>query len=679
MDLSKYLGMFISESREHVQRMEDLALRLEQSPDDRPAVDDFFREAHSVKGMAASMGFQGLARVSHRMEDLLNYFRAGRALDGAAAELLLGGIDFLRRSVDAIDSGGTTDLEAPELVGRMEDYALGLEGARTPEKRRGAPVAPIVPAGGEEHLVSLVLDLEPDAPMPSVRAYVTLNRLAEVGQLVESNPTVEEIKAGQFGGTMTVVLRTRMNPGQVEALAAGLPDVSKVVGVAHDAPEAAEAAPRSPEPSPGAALSPRGGPVAPVAAPSRLRPVPPPEFRPAAPPPAGGGRTGVLRIEARMLDNLIAQVGELTMAKAALLHESRDVEAGPLRDAVHRLEALVSNLQEQALQLRMMPLALIADRFPRAVRDLAKQRGKEVQFEVMGTDIELDRAILELLPDPILHILRNAADHGIEPPDVRRSRGKPPTGRIRLEATREREGVVLRIVDDGRGMDPAALRAKGIALGLIRPDQAEALTDEEALLLVTLPGFSTAEGVSEVSGRGVGMDVVRSTIETLRGSLHIASVLGQGSVITLRLPLTLAIIDVLLVGVGEERYALPIGQVLQTVEFSERNVQRAQGQELIPWGSELIPLVRLRAALGAPPPADGNGGGATPPGREATGLAVVAEVRGRPVGMAVDRLFGYDDVVVKPLGKALRGIRGFTGVTILGDGEMVLILDPNTL
>jgi two-component system chemotaxis sensor kinase CheA len=386
----------------------------------------------------------------------------------------------------------------------------------------------------------------------------------------------------------------------------------------------------------------------------------------------------LLRIEARLLDDLIDQVGELTMAKAALLHESRTIGAGPLRDAVHRLEALVSHLQGQALQLRMMPLGLIADRFPRAVRDLAKQRGKEVQFEVSGADIELDRAILELLPDPILHILRNAVDHGIEPPDLRRSRGKPAAGRVRLEAAREREGVVLRIADDGRGMDPAALRAKGIALGLLRPEQAEALTDEEALLLVTLPGFSTAEEVSDVSGRGVGMDVVRSTIEALRGSLHIASVVGQGTAITLRLPLTLAIIDVLLVGVGEERYALPIAQILQTIEFSERHIQRAQGQELIPWGPELIPLVRLRAALGAPAPG-GDGGGPAPAAREAGGLAVVAEVRGRPVGMAVDRLFGYDDVVVKPLGKALRGVRGFAGVTILGDGEMVLILDPNTL
>lgn len=302
------------------------------------------------------------------------------------------------------------------------------------------------------------------------------------------------------------------------------------------------------------------------------------------------------------------------------------------------------------------------------MRDLARKRGKEVQFEVIGKETELDRAILEELPDPLLHIFRNCIDHGIEPAEERVRNGKTPTGTIRLEAGKERESVIIRVQDDGRGMDPGKIRRAALERGVISQKQHDALTDTETLYLITIPGFSTAKEVSDVSGRGVGMDVVKSAVETLRGTLQIDSVVGQGSSITLKLPLTLAIVAVLLIEVGGEEYALPVSTIEQVVEVRREEVQHAQGRDLIAWEGELVPLLSLGILLGC---AETRAAPYCP--------VVLTEMRGRLVGLAVDRLIGYREVVVKSLGKALKGLRGIAGVTILGDGTTVLILDPNTL
>jgi two-component system chemotaxis sensor kinase CheA len=358
----------------------------------------------------------------------------------------------------------------------------------------------------------------------------------------------------------------------------------------------------------------------------------------------------------------------LVTAKGSLLEASQTVASRTLTETVDRVDSLVKCLQQQAMKLRMMPLELIADRFPRAVRDLARKRGKEIHFEILGKEIELDRAILEELPDPLLHIFRNSIDHGIEPPEERVRKGKSPTGTVRLEANKERESVVIRVSDDGRGMDPAVIRRVALERGFITRELHDSLTDDEVLNLITVPGFSTAKEVTDVSGRGVGMDVVKATIESLRGGVVIESVVGQGSTFTLKLPLSLAVVAVLLIEVGGERYALPVSYVEQILEVPADDIQRSQGQELIARDGILLPLVRLGRILGCP-----QEGSRTNP------LVVLCMIRGRLMGVAVDRMVGYREVVVKSLGKALKGVRGFAGVTILGDGSTVLILDINTL
>jgi two-component system chemotaxis sensor kinase CheA len=678
MDMSKYVKMYVSESQDRLQRMDGLLLTLEQGSGDRGAIDTLFREAHSIKGMSASMGYEELAKVSHRMEDFLEQFRGGTgALERRGVDILFAGVDLLRRAVEEIAAGSAPTLASDEYLAKMASLML-VEAPRPAAPRETAPVPSASPGSAprvgssERSQFAVDLRIAPDAPLPSARAYITLRRVRDLGELIRSSPTVEQVQSGQFSGALSILVATARSAGEVQAFLAGLPDVASVVvrpaegGAAP--PSAAPAAPEGVQPSP-------AGPAEPAERPRADAVRPPAETTPpiapaVAPSPAAPPRrpATMMRVDTRLLDDLMDQVGELVTANGSLLDVSHGIDSPRLHESAGRVEGLVKALQQQAMKLRMMPLELIADRFPRAVRDLARKRGKEVTFEVLGKETELDRAILEELPDPILHILRNAIDHGIEPAEERVRRGKPPVGTIRLEAMKERESVVIRVADDGRGIDPAALRRLATDRGVISREQAESLSDSEVMMLITLPGFSTAKEVTDVSGRGVGMDVVRGAVESLRGSLVIESVINQGTTFTLKLPLTLVVVAVLLVAVGEERYALPVSTVEQILEIRPEEIQRAQAQEVFARDGVLLPLVQLRHLLGAPA-VDGA------PAR----LVVVCEMRGRLIGLVVDRLIGYREAMVKPLDKALKGVRGFAGVTILGDGSTVLILDLNTL
>jgi two-component system chemotaxis sensor kinase CheA len=666
MDMSKYVKMFVSESQEHLQKMDGLLLALERNAGDRGAIDTLFREAHSLKGMSASMGFEELAKVSHRMEDFLDKFRGGKGtVDRRAVDVLLEGVDLLRRAVEEISGGLTPSLVAEPYVAKMAALLVSETGAAGPEAADQAGTEEALRQAQAQGLsvFDVEIQIAADAPLPSARAYITLRRVRDLGGIIRSVPSVEQVQAGEFAGALSVLMATVRSAAELEAYLASLPDVCSVVV----RPAEGEVPP--PDQGPGPQPAPR---------PSSS---PPPEPGPAGHPqaaaspadtatPAVASRRGatMIRVDTRLLDDLMDQVGELVTARGSLLEMAQHIPSQALHEGVGRMDSLVKGLQQQAMKLRMMPLDLIADRFPRAVRDLARRRGKELNFEILGREIELDRAILEELPDPLLHIFRNSIDHGIEPPEERVRKGKPPTGTLRLEATKERESVLIRVSDDGRGMDPAHLRRVALERGTITREQHDTISDADALQLITLPGFSTAKEVTDVSGRGVGMDVVRSAVESLRGSLLIESVPGQGSRFTLKLPLTLAVLAVLLVEVDGERYALPVSAVEQMLEVPAGGIQRSQGMEMITWSGTLVPLVRLHRLLGSAGQAEGP-----------MHLVVLCEIKGRLAGVMVDRMVGYREVVVKSLGKALKSVRGFAGVTILGDGSTVLILDLNTL
>jgi two-component system, chemotaxis family, sensor kinase CheA len=674
MDMSKYVKMYVSESQDRLQRMDGLLLSLEQNGADRAAIDTLFREAHSIKGMSASMGYEELAKVSHRMEDYLDQFRGGKGpLERRGVDLLFEGVDLLRRSVEEIAGGHPPSLTADGYVAKIASLVLTAP-AETPAPPVESPAAATAPSSaGASNRFAVDLQIAPDAPLPSARAYITLRRVRDLGELIRSAPPMDQVQAGKFAGGLSMLIATSRSAADVQAFLASLPDVASVIVRPAEAEPAVSSEASSGPLNPAAGVATGVASPPPVSAPPTGAPVvlaAPPPAPPSTPPPSAASHRPVtmMRVDTRLLDDLMDQVGELVTANGGLLERSQDIESPALHESIGRLESLVKGLQQHAMKLRMMPLELIADRFPRAVRDLARKRGKEITFEILGKEIELDRAILEELPDPILHILRNCIDHGIEPPEERVRNGKPPAGTIHLQASKERESVVIRVSDDGRGMDPANLRRLALERGVITREQHDTLPDAEVLNLITLPGFSTAREVSDVSGRGVGMDVVKTAVESLRGNLLIESVVGRGSTITLKLPLTLAVVAVLLIEVGRERYAIPVSSVEQTLEILPGEIQRAQGQEMIAKDGVLVPLLHLGRVLGCPEPPAGP-----------MLLVVLCEVRGRAAGLVVERIIGYREVVVKSLGKALKGLRGFAGVTILGDGSTVLILDLNTL
>ncbi len=665
MDMSKYVKMYVSESQERLQRMDALLLALEQNGADRPSIDTLFREAHSIKGMSASMGYEELAKLSHRMEDYLDQFRGGKsALDRTGVDLLFEGVDLLRRAVEEVAAGQPPSVVVEPFLAKMAAHLLAAPAPTVAP----APPAPEQRSSSSLARYTLQVQIAADAPLPSARAYITLRRIKDLGEVIRSAPSGDQVQAGKFAGTLSILLATSRSAAEVQAFVSSLPDVASVA-VYSAAAEGEAAAPRPAAPATTRAGAPTPSMEFPPAGPAAPAPAPAPPQGPAGA-PVGTLRRGaaMIRVDTRLLDDLMDLVGELVTVNSGLTEQCQQIDSPRLHERAGRVDSLVKNLQQQTMKLRMMPLEMIADRFPRAVRDLAHKRGKDLHFEILGKEIEMDRAILEELPDPILHILRNAIDHGIEPPEERVRKGKPPQGSIRLEASKERETVVIRVRDDGRGMDPAALRRTALERGVITREQYDSLPDGEILSLITLPGFSTAKEVSDVSGRGVGMDVVKNAVESLRGALLIESVVGQGSTITLRLPLTLAVVAVLLVEQGGERYALPITSVEQILEVPAAAIQRSQGQEMIASDGALIPLMYLRRVLGSPEAALGP-----------TRLVVLCAIRGRLVGVVVERFIGYREVVVKSLGKALKGLRGLAGVTILGDGSTVLILDPNTL
>jgi len=654
VDVSKYLKLYISESEEHLEKMDNLLIELEKEPGERAIIDTLFREAHSLKGMSASMGYEGLAKVAHGMEDFLDHYRGGKGkIEREGIDLLLEGTDQLKRGIEEVTASSQSTLDFSAFLSRMASYlsALKADPRQASEEERPWKQEELLEAeawAGKKalNLFTLEVSLAPEAPLPAARAYLVLKRLQEMGGLLRASPSLEEVREGKEFKKLRVLLASSTAPLEVQAKVAAIPDVAAVVlrhhRVAERRVEVLEAAPTE-------------------------------ETRPAASPVQSPlpKKSRMVHVDADRLNDLIDQMSDLLMVNEELQQfPSRPFDPHSLKECAGRIGRLVQELLEQAQQLSMEPLESIADRFPRAVRDRARRQGKEVEFIRHIGQVELDRAILKELVDPLLHLLGNAVDHGIEPPEERERRGKSRKGTITLEASQEKDRILITVVDDGRGIDPKLIRQTALETGIITKEKYDALSDERALYLIMEPGFSTAKEVSGDSGRGVGMDVIRAAIEALRGDIEIRTDLGKGTAITLKLPPSLAIIKLLLARVGSERYAIPFDQVKESREYSEGDAQRSQGQEFIVKDGKPIPLFRLRSALACP--------GEVPASPRQ--LVVLSETRGREVGVVVDELLGHPrDAIVKPLGKALEKLKGYAGVTVLEDGSMVLILDLYTL
>ena len=644
-DLSKYLALFVSESREHLDALSGGLVRLEKSggAGENPGaiVDEVFRHVHSLKGMAAAMQQEGIALLAHRAEDVAGALRAlGEAPTAEVVDLLLAVTDALSEMVREAGAGGAPVAPEP-LAERLAAESSRLRGANAPASsppRAGPPppVAGPVPApapvpGGTRRL-RIEVEVSEGSRVPAVRGFLVLKRLEGAGRVVSASPAAEELRAGQMPGrTLTVEIETVQPIPEVERTLAQIADLIRVqvLEVEEPAPPPAAPTPRRPE-----------GPVEPA-------------------------RT--VRVRAEMLDEFLDVSGELLLATARLRELGRAMpEAGRRahEEGVDRLQAIAKDLHGRVMSARMTPLTGLSDRLPRAARDLARRTGKQVDVVVTGAEIEVDRALLDEISDPILHLLRNAVDHGIETAAQRIAAGKRPTGRIEVSARRERDRVILEVSDDGRGMAPDSLRRSAVARGAIGAEAAAALSDPEALLLACLPGVSTAGEVTDVSGRGVGMDAVKRSVESLSGTLAIESRPGAGTRFTMRLPLTVAMQPVLLVRVGQEVVAIPVSKVHGASQARIEALDRAGGAPQLAFAGGHVPVHDLGVLLGTGPATDGR----------RRSIVITDGEEGR-VGLAVDQLLGQEEAVLKPLHGPLSLVPGLSAVTVLGNGRPVFVLD----
>jgi two-component system chemotaxis sensor kinase CheA len=623
MDPAKYAELFLAESREHLTTLNQQLLAWEADPVATEPVGTLFRAVHTIKGMAATMGYTVVATIAHRVENLLDQLRERQEeVSAETLELLFRAADVLEESVEQAVEGEGPAVDPSEVLADLDQIAAKLQ---SPKRRRSQPriSQPDLPApvlGGREVRVLI----RADAPLKGARALLVLARMESLGKVFGVQPAPAALETEGFDGNLTFRLDSEAAEDAIAAQVRAAGDVERVTVAAAD-----EVTVR--KESTGTAAK---------------------------------GRH--LRVDLRRFDSLMNLVGELVTARSRLTEVAAEREDPELENVSLKVTHLAGALQSEIIQMRMTPVWHVFDRFPRLVRDVARRLEKRVAFHVEGKEIELDRAILDEMSDPLVHLLRNAIDHGIESPEEREAAGKRPEGRIVLSAARERSSVVVRVADDGGGIDLDRVLADAKELGMVEEDVEEVNAD---LLIRVLshPGYTTAEEVSDLSGRGVGLDVVATQLQSLGGSLDIQTERGKGTTFVLRLPPTVAILPALLTSIGEERFALPLTHVEETVDLTTMAATQMDGSEAIVLRERVIPLVHLRTMIGADSPV---------PDRRPV---IILLVGGRRSGLVVDHLMGQREIVIKGFDPPAGTLPIFSGATILGDGKPVLILDAARL
>ena len=620
MDLSKYAALFLAESREHLNACNGSLLEWERAPSSVEPVDRLFRAIHTIKGMAATMGYSGVARLAHAGETLLDALRKGRVVAGPAVfQLLYRAVDTLGTVVESA-AAGTEPEPDTTLITDLEHAADSSPEAGT--------VLPAMAPATEEPKLRRATDAPRSRPirvvirrgavMRGARAALVLRRAETLGAVSGVQPPIAQLERDEFDGKLFFRLQTRLADQEITERLRLTGDVDTI--------EFGEVIGDS-----------------------------------------GRGPSRQIRVDLGRLDALMKHVGELVVAKNRLAALSTESGDPTLQELSGRISRLVSAMQGEVLASRMTPVGEVFERFPRLVRDLSRELGKQIRFDMEGQEIELDRSVLDEIGDPLLHLIRNATDHGIEAPEQRVAAGKPAEGRILLSATRERNSVALRVTDDGRGIDRKLILAKARREGAAG-EEVDALTDDLLVRVLARPGFSTAETVSGVSGRGVGVDVAMTRVRALGGTLEVRTEVGRGSTFLIRVPLTLAIVRALLTEAAGERYAVPLAYVAETVEFDRRAITAVRDREALVVRDQVIPTVHLRDLVA------GKNGSRSP--RQPT---VILEIGERRTALVVDALLGQQDIVVEPF-DAPRGLPPFVGgATILADGKPALILDAAAL
>ncbi|MCR4685283.1 MAG: chemotaxis protein CheA [Lachnospiraceae bacterium] len=714
MDVSQYLEIFLDETSEHLQSLSDQLMILENEPENEDTINEIFRAAHSLKGMAGTMGYKRMQNLTHDMENVFSEVRNGKMkVSSHLIDVLFQALDALeeyKNTIQETQDEGTNDNEAiiKELQQILDEgTGAGESGAKPeaekPKKTEASEKAPDAAESAEEdagdakwksvklqeHEVSVIKEaiskgmhvygctvyIQETCILKAARAFLVFKALEELGEIVMSVPSAQDIEDERFEFDFSIFVITESSYDQVKNAIMGVSEIdhasgeeipadSAILSGGEDESQAADTAADEEKPS------------------AETAPVPAQQSAAPATTQASGGKKNAgagkpvvnrtVRVDIEKLDVLMNLVSELIIAKNSIVSFSNAVNEGTsgFNEQIEYLESVTTNLHESVMKVRMVPIESVVNKFPRMIRDLSKKLGKKMELFMTGEETELDRTVVDEIGDPLMHLLRNSADHGLETNEVRVQRGKPEVGSIFLDAYQDGNNVVIEVRDDGNGIDVEAVKAKAIERGTITPEQAENMTDKEIIDLLFLPSFSTAKVVSDVSGRGVGLDVVKSKIEALGGDVSVKTKLGEGSTFAIRLPLTLAIIQALMVSVGGEKYAISLGSI-QTIEnISNEDIKFVEAKEVIHLRGSVIPLVRLDQILGVESTKDPDGD-----------LIVAIVKKGDALaGLVVDELLGQQEIVIKSLGKYINcSSRLISGATILGDGEVALIIDANVL
>ena len=697
MDVSQYLEIFLDETDEHLQNLNTQILMLEQEPDNMDTINEIFRAAHSLKGMAGTMGYKRMQTLTHDMENVFSEVRNGNIK--VKAEM----IDVLFQCLDALEEynasiresadEGTNDNEPliKQLNEIMNEGKAGVESASSEEAQTSAQTASAgggkkwleIKLGDSERAVlkeaikqgqnvyGLTVSIQESCILKAARAFLVFKAIEEDGDIIISDPPAQEIEDEKFGLEFSLVVVTGSPLDKVIAAAKNVSEIQDVLGDVFDPDqevpaEGAQETKEKQEETVEHAAAPAEAVPAPAAPAKSGKKAE--EKKPAANKPVVN-RT--VRVDIEKLDTLMNLVSELIIAKNSLVSASTvsGTSSTAVNEQIEYLESVTTSLHESVMKVRMVPIESTVSKFPRMVRDLQKKLGKKMELYMSGEETELDRTVVDEIGDPLMHLLRNSADHGLESAEVRRERGKPEVGSIFLDAYQDGNNVVIEVRDDGNGIDTQAVRNKAIERGVITPEQAENMSEKDSIELLFNAGFSTAKVVSDVSGRGVGLDVVKSKIEALSGEVEVKSKLGEGSSWIISLPLTLAIIQALMVDIGNEKYAISLGAIQTIEDIPPQDVKLVQAKEVIQLRDLVIPLIRLNEILDIESKKD----------PEENMVVVIVKKGDKLAGLVVDELIGQQEIVIKPLGKYVSKCKIISGATVLGDGEVALILDANTL
>lgn len=683
MDVSQYLEIFLDESNEHLQTLSDQLIILEKEPDNSDTINEIFRAAHSLKGMAGTMGYKRMQNLTHDMENVFSEVRNGNMeVNSNLVDVLFQCLDALETYVDNIretQDEGTDDnepiikaLNAFIASEGKENAAPAAKKEEAPADDKDMPLADFEKNAVNEalkknlHVYKIKVSVDENCILKAARAFLVFKNLEGHGDIIKSEPSVQDIEDEKFDFDFSIIVVTEEKYDNIIALIKNVSEIKDAAGqeITQPFPEeqTEEAKEEKKETS---AVSQTAKPAA---------------AKPAAKKPASTGKTSgsvshTVRVDIEKLDVLMNLVSELIIAKNGLVSASHveGDEAAALNQSfteqIEYLERVTTNLHESVMKVRMMPIESVFSRFPRMIRDLNKKLGKKMELYMSGEDTELDRTVIDEIGDPIMHLLRNSADHGLESAEIRKERGKSEVGSIFLDAFQEGNNVVIEVRDDGNGIDTEKVKAKAVEKGTITQEQADVMTDKEAIDLLFRPSFSTAEKVTDVSGRGVGLDVVKSKIEALGGDVEVKTKYGEGSTFSIRLPLTLAIIQALMVKLGDEKYAISLGSIETIEDIPVSDIKYVHAKEVIHLRGNVIPLIRLRDLLDVPGEPE-----------ESENITVVVVRKGdKQAGLVVDSLIGQMEIVIKSLGKYIRINKMISGATILGDGSVALIIDANTL